>query len=160
LSVLATGDRNGQVQGLKSFPKADQPTAIALIFYSFRIMVAIGMFFLGLMVWTLVVWLKGQLSSESIYNNRLLLFAWITSIPLGYLATECGWIVREVGRQPWVIYGLLRTRDAASTLPVSVVAVSLLTFVVIYSSLFILFLIFATRIIRKGPDLTLLPPSS
>lgn len=159
LSVLATGDRHGQVQGLKSFPQADQPTAIPLIFYSFRIMVMIGMAFFGLMLWTLAAWLKGQLTSESICTHHWLLRAWIASIPLGYLATECGWIVREVGRQPWVIYGLLRTRDAASTLPVSVVAVSLLTFVVIYSSLFILFLIFAARIIRKGPDLTLMPPS-
>jgi cytochrome d ubiquinol oxidase subunit I len=159
LSVLATGDRHGQVQGLKSFPQDEQPSEIPLIFYSFRIMVAIGMAFLGLMLWTLVVWLKGQLSSRYICNNRLLLRAWIASIPLGYLATECGWIVREVGRQPWVIYGILRTRDAASTLPVSVVAVSLVSFVVIYSILLILFLVFAARIIRKGPDLTLIPRS-
>ena len=159
LSVLATGDRHGQVQGLKSFPKADQPPAIPLIFYSFRIMVVIGMVFFGLMLWTLVTWLRGQLTSESIHTHRWLLRAWIASIPLGYVATECGWIVREVGRQPWVIYGLLRTRDAASTLPVSVVAVSLVTFIVIYSSLFILFLFFAARILRKGPDLTLMPPT-
>jgi cytochrome d ubiquinol oxidase subunit I len=159
LSVLATGDRHGQVQGLKSFPQADQPPAIPLIFYSFRIMVVIGLIFMGLMVWTSVAWLKGQLSAESICTYRWLLRAWIASIPLGYLATECGWIVREVGRQPWVIYGLLRTRDAASTLPTSVVAVSLVTFVIIYSILFILFLIFAARIIRKGPDMTLMPPS-
>lgn len=159
LSVLATGVRYGQVQGLKSFPKADQPTAIALIFYSFRIMVAIGIVFLGLMLWTLVVWLKGQLSSASICNHRLLLRAWIASIPLGYVATECGWIVREVGRQPWVIYGLLQTRDAASTLPGSVVATSLVAFVAIYSIIFVLFLIFAARIIQKGPDLTLMPPT-
>jgi len=158
LSILATGDRHGRVQGLKSFPKDDQPTAVGLIFYSFRIMVVIGVAFLGLMLWTSVAWLKGQLSSGTIGNNRLLLRAWIASIPLGYLATECGWIVREVGRQPWVIYGLLRTRDAASSLPVSVVTVSLIAFVVIYSTLFILFLIFAARIIRKGPDLTLMPP--
>ena len=158
LSILATGDRHGQVPGLKSFPKADQPSAIPLIFYSFRVMVVIGVAFLGLMLWTLIAWLKGQLSSELICNNRLLLRAWIASIPLGYVATECGWIVREVGRQPWVIYGLLRTRDAASTLPMSVVAVSLLVFIVIYSMLFILFLIFAARIIRKGPDLTLMSP--
>jgi len=159
LSVLATGDRHGQVLGLKSFPQADQPPAIPLIFYSFRIMVGIGIALFGLTLWTLVVWLKGQLSAASICTHRWLLRAWIASIPLGYVATECGWIVREVGRQPWVIYGLLRTRDAASTLPVSVVAVSLVTFVVIYSSLFILFLIFAARILRKGPDLTLMPPS-
>lgn len=159
LSVLATGVRRGQVQGLKSFPKADQPTAIALIFYSFRFMVVIGIVFLGLMLWAMTVWLKGQLSSASICNHRLLLCAWIASTPLGYVATECGWIVREVGRQPWVIYGLLRTSDAASTLPVSVVATSLVAFVAIYSIIFVLFLIFAARIIRNGPDLTLMPPS-
>ena len=158
LSILATGDRHGQVPGLKSFPKADQPSAIPLIFYSFRVMVVIGVAFLGLMLWTLIAWLKGQLSSELICNNHLLLRAWIASIPLGYVATECGWIVREVGRQPWVIFGLLRTRDAASNLPMSVVAVSLLVFIVIYSMLFILFLIFAARIIRKGPDLTMMSP--
>lgn len=159
LSILATGDRNGQVHGLKSFPVDDQPTAIPLIFYSFRIMVASGMVLLGLMLWTLAAWLKGQLSSTNINHHRWLLRAWIASIPLGYVATECGWIVREVGRQPWVIYGLLRTRDAVSTLPASVVAVSLVTFVIIYSLLFVLFLIFAARIIRTGPDLTLMPPS-
>jgi cytochrome d ubiquinol oxidase subunit I len=159
LSVLATRDKHGQVQGLKSFPKADQPPAIALIFYSFRIMVGVGIFFLGLLLWTLVIWLRGQLKSVSIGNNRLLLSVWVASIPLGYVATECGWIVREVGRQPWIIYGLLRTRDAASTLPVSVVAVSLVSFLVIYGILFVLFLVFAARIIRKGPDLTLMPPS-
>ena len=158
LSILATGDRHGQVPGLKSFPKADQPSAIPLIFYSFRVMIVIGVAFLGLMLWTLIAWLKGQLSTELICNNRLLLRAWIASIPLGYVATECGWIVREVGRQPWVIFGLLRTRDAASTLPMSVVTVSLLVFIVIYSMLFILFLIFAARIIRKGPDLTMMSP--
>ncbi|MDD2659512.1 MAG: cytochrome ubiquinol oxidase subunit I [Methylococcales bacterium] len=159
LSVLATRDKHGQVQGLKSFPKADQPPAIALIFYSFRIMVGVGILFLGLLLWTLVIWLRGQLKSVLIGNNRLLLSVWVASIPLGYVATECGWIVREVGRQPWIIYGLLRTRDAASTLPVSVVAVSLVSFLVIYSILFVLFLVFAARIIRKGPDLTLMPPS-
>lgn len=158
LSILATGDPHGRVQGLKAFPIEDQPTAIALIFYSFRIMVTIGVFFFGLMLWTSAIWFKGQLSSESIGNHRLLLRAWIASIPLGFLATECGWIVREVGRQPWVLYGILRTRDAASALPASVVATSLFAFVMVYSILFVLFLIFAARIIRNGPDLSLAPP--
>lgn len=158
LSILATGELHGQVRGLKTFPKDDQPSTIALIFYSFRIMVTVGIFFLGLMLWSSAVWFKGQLSSESICNHRWLLWAWITSIPLGYLAAECGWIVREVGRQPWVIYGILRTRDAASSLPASVVATSLLAFIAVYSVLFVLFLIFATRIISNGPDLSLAPP--
>lgn len=159
LSILATGDPRGQVQGLKAFPKADQPPAIALIFYSFRTMVTVGLFFLGLMLWTSAAWLKGHLSSEAVGEQHMLLRAWVVSIPLGYLATECGWIVREVGRQPWVIYGILRTRDAASALPVSVVATSLIAFIAVYGVLFGMFLIFATRIIRKGPDLSLTPPS-
>lgn len=157
LSVLATGDRHGQVQGLTSFQPDDQPPAIGLIYYSFRIMVMIGFMLFGLMMWTTFVWLKGQFTADAIGNHRLLLRAWIAAIPLGYLATECGWIVREVGRQPWVIYGLLRTRDATSMLPASVVAASLLAFTAVYAVLFILFLIFAGRLIRKGPDLTLTP---
>lgn len=159
LSILATGKQHGQVQGLTSFAMADQPPMIPVIYYSFRIMAGIGIVLLGLMVWTSIVWLKGQLSSDTIGSKRLLLCAWIASVPLGYVATECGWIVREVGRQPWVIYGLLRTQDAASTLPGSVVMVSLVSFIAIYSVIFILFMLFAARIIRKGPDLTLLPPA-
>jgi cytochrome d ubiquinol oxidase subunit I len=157
LSVLATGEWHGQVQGLKAFQKGDQPPGIPLLFYSFRLMVLIGMYFLALMLWTSIAWMCGRLSVELIANNRLLLRAWIAAIPLGYLASECGWIVREVGRQPWVIYGILRTHDAASVLPASVVASTLLAFIVVYSILFVLFLIFASRIIRKGPDLTLTP---
>ncbi|MGR8932893.1 MAG: cytochrome ubiquinol oxidase subunit I [Gammaproteobacteria bacterium] len=159
LSFLASGDLHGRVQGLKAFPREDQPTAIALIFYSFRIMVVCGLAFFGLLLATSVFWAKGRLSSERIRNQRLLLRAWVASIPLGYLATECGWIVREVGRQPWAIYGVLRTRDAASNLPVPAVAASLTAFVAIYAILLLLFLIFAGRIIRNGPDLTLMPPS-
>ncbi|MGR9086693.1 MAG: cytochrome ubiquinol oxidase subunit I [Gammaproteobacteria bacterium] len=158
LSLLATHELHGKVYGLKSFPESDRPTAIPLIFYSFRIMVASGLFFLGLVLATSFLWLKEKFSVESLCRRRWLLFAWMASIPLGYLATECGWIVREVGRQPWVIHGLLRTRDAASTLPAPVVATSLGSFIVVYSILLVLFLMFAARILRKGPDLTLMPP--
>jgi len=152
LSVLATGSLDGQVIGLKSFPPADQPPAIPLIFYSFRIMVAIGFGLFALIIWTLVCWFKGQLTSQHIVKHRMLLYAWLASLPLGYLATECGWIVREVGRQPWVVYGILRTRDVASALPASAVFVSLISFVIIYAMLFMVFVVFAVRIIRKGPD--------
>ncbi|MFA6051106.1 MAG: cytochrome ubiquinol oxidase subunit I [Methylobacter sp.] len=153
LSVLATGSQDGRVTGLKSFPTADQPPAMPLIFYCFRIMAAIGFGFFALIAWTLVCWLKGQLTAEHIVKNRMLLYAWMASLPLGYLATECGWIVREVGRQPWVIYGVLRTRDVASALPASAVFVSLISFVVVYAMLFMVFVVFAIRIVRKGPDM-------
>ena len=72
---------------------------------------------------------------------------------MGYIATECGWVVREVGRQPWAVYGLLRTEHAVSHLPVPAVATSLLLFVAIYTLLLVLFLLFARRIIIKGPDI-------
>lgn len=153
LSVLATGSSDGQVIGLKSFPPADQPPVMPLIFYCFRIMAAIGFGLFALIIWTLVCWLKGQLTSERIVKSRMLLYAWIASLPLGYLATECGWIVREVGRQPWMIYGVLRTRDVASALPASAVFVSLVSFVIVYVMLFMMFVVFASRIIRKGPDM-------
>ncbi len=98
-------------------------------------------------------WLKGQLTPQHIAKNRMLLYAWMASLPLGYLATECGWIVREVGRQPWVIYGMLRTRDVASALPASAVFTTLISFVIVYTLLFMVFVVFAARIIRKGPDM-------
>jgi cytochrome bd ubiquinol oxidase subunit I len=72
---------------------------------------------------------------------------------LGYIATECGWIVREVGRQPWAVYGLLRTEAAVSTLPANAVATSLVLFAAIYALLLASFLLFARRIILAGPNL-------
>lgn len=161
LSILATAHLQGQVLGLNEFPYRDRPTAIGPIFYTFRVMVGIGFFFVGLMLWTASAWIKGKLTPERIGENRLLLRSWIVSIPLGYLATECGWMVRELGRQPWIVYGLLRTKDAASLLPVTSVAVSLAMFIAVYLSLLAVFIIFAVRIIREGPDLTLqLPPQT
>jgi cytochrome d ubiquinol oxidase subunit I len=128
-----------------------------LIFYCFRIMAAIGFGLFALIIWTLVCWFRGQLTPQHIAKNRRLLYAWLASLPLGYLATECGWIVREVGRQPWVIYGVLRTNDVASTLPASAVLVSLISFVIVYAMLFMVFVVFAARIIRKGPDMAEAP---
>jgi cytochrome d ubiquinol oxidase subunit I len=84
-----------------------------------------------------------------------LLWAWVASIPLGYVAVECGWTVREVGRQPWVIYGVMRTSEGASALPVSSVTATTALFVVAYAVLIVTFLYFARRIIVRGPDLEL-----
>ena len=82
-----------------------------------------------------------------------LLRGWVAFIPLGYLATECGWIVREVGRQPWVVYGLLRTEHAASHLPAPAVVTSLILYAVIYSLLLLTFILFARQIILTGPNI-------
>lgn len=79
-------------------------------------------------------------------------------MPLGYIAVELGWAVREVGRQPWLVYGLLRTSEGASQLPASSVIFSMAGYTLLYIVLAIAFFIFARRWLHKGPDLMLEPP--
>jgi cytochrome d ubiquinol oxidase subunit I len=155
LSLLATHSLTGQVTGLKAFPPQDQPPLLPLIYYCFRVMVAIGFWFFALMLWSGWLWLRQRLTAEAVGRHRVLLWAWVASIPLGYVAVECGWTVREVGRQPWVIYGVMRTSEGASALPVSSVTATTALFVVAYAVLIVTFLYFARRIIVRGPDLEL-----
>jgi cytochrome d ubiquinol oxidase subunit I len=157
LSLLATHSLEGKVTGLKAYPQADQPPALPLIYYAFRLMVAIGLWFFLLTGWSLWAWWRGKLTTEQVLKNRRLLMAWVATAPLGYLAVESGWVVREVGRQPWVIYGLLRTHDAASMLPAATVEASLVMYALIYTSLLTAFLTFAWRLLRRGPALA--PPA-
>ena len=158
LSFLATGTLTGQVKGLKDFAPRDQPPLLPLIFYAFRAMAAIGFAMFFLMLWTLWSWLRGRLHASNVAANIWLLRAWAVSIPLGYIAVDLGWTVREVGRQPWVIYGLLRTSQGASILPTATVAYSALGYLTIYVGLLATFILFAWRIVREGPDLTLAAP--
>ncbi len=148
------------VLGLKEWKPEDRPHLLGLIYYSFRIMIAIGFFFAGLMLLSVLQWLRGKLSPENITQQRLLLVAWIFAAPLGYIAVESGWIVRCVGRQPWTVYGQIRTVDAVSNVPASNVLTSLLSFSGVYTLLFCAALFFGSRIIRKGPNLNLPLPSS
>jgi cytochrome d ubiquinol oxidase subunit I len=121
-------------------------------------MIGIGFFFAGLMLWSVVQWLRGKLSLEHISEQRWLLRAWILAAPLGYIAVESGWIVRCVGRQPWSVYGLVRTADSVSNLPASNVLTSLLLFTGVYSFLFFSTLFFGSRILHQGPNLELPAP--
>lgn len=146
------------VRGLKEWRPEDRPHLVGLIYYAFRIMIAIGFFFAGLMLWTVFQWLRGSLAEEKIAQQTWLMRAWILAAPLGYIAVESGWIVRCVGRQPWILYGQIRTVDAASNLPATNVLVSLTGFAVVYTLLFIAALYFGSRIIRKGPNLDLPVP--
>jgi cytochrome d ubiquinol oxidase subunit I len=152
LSLLTTHTLTGQIRGLTEFPREDQPP-VAITYYAFRIMVAIGGALLILMLWTLGVWRKGGLDAARVSSQKWLLRAWMAALPLSYLAMETGWVTREVGRQPWVIYGLMRTGESASRIPAGTVAASLAAFALVYAFLAILFFIFAWRIIAKGPDL-------
>jgi cytochrome d ubiquinol oxidase subunit I len=151
LSLLITRSFTGEVKGLREFPVEDQPP-IWLPFYAFRIMLGLGFLFFFLMLWTLWAWRKGKLNPDRISGQKKLMVAWMAALPLSYLALECGWVAREVGRQPWIIYGVLRTQDAASVLPAWTVGSSLLVFAGVYSALFIVFLLFAWYILYKGPD--------
>lgn len=148
------------VQGLKEWPVNERPRMVGLIYYSFRVMSGIGFFLAGLMVWSLLQWLIGNLSPEKISQRKWLLRTWIFAAPLGYIAVESGWIVRCVGRQPWAVYKQVRTVDAASNLPASNVLTSLICFAVIYSTLLVAALYFGSRIIRRGPKLDLPLPHS
>ncbi len=148
------------VQGLKSWASADRPHMVGLIYYSFRIMVAIGLFFAGLMALTTLQWLRGKLADGAIQQQKWLLRTWIFAAPLGYIAVETGWIVRCVGRQPWTVYGELRTVDAASNLPAGEILFSLSGLMAMYSVFFVATLFFGRKIIRKGPSLDLALPEA
>jgi len=152
LSLITTHSLTGQVQGLKDIPPADRPP-LTINFYAFRIMVAAGSGLFALMLWTMWAWYRGRLRPDAAPAQKALLWCWVAAIPASYTAMETGWIVREVGRQPWIIYGLMRTSEGASALPASAVGSSMLVFSSIYAVLFILFLFFSWKVIKKGPDL-------
>ncbi|EKV02305.1 cytochrome bd-type quinol oxidase, subunit 1 [Leptolyngbya sp. PCC 7375] len=148
------------VLGLTEWTPENRPKMIGLIYYSFRIMIAIGFALAGLMAITVLQWLRGKLADNAIGQQKWLLRAWIFSAPLGYIAVESGWIVRCVGRQPWVMYGQIRTADGVSNLPAGEVLASLSTYAVVYTLLFSAALFFGRRIICQGPNLTLPLPQT
>ena len=127
-------------------------------FYAFRIMAGIGFALFVLMLWSGWAALSGRLQPAVISSQKMLLWAWVAAIPLGYIAVDMGWTVREVGRQPWIIYGLLRTSDGVSYLPVESVAFTTAGFFLMDSLMLTLFVLFAYRIVRSGPDFSLPVP--
>jgi cytochrome d ubiquinol oxidase subunit I len=146
------------VKGLKEWEPANRPHMIGLIYYSFRIMSGIGMFFAALMTVSAIQWLRGKLAAAAIAQQKWLMRAWILAAPLGYLAVETGWIVRCVGRQPWIVYGEMRTAESASNLPPGEILFSLVGLTSIYLVFLTAALFFGSRIIRKGPNLELPAP--
>ncbi len=144
LSMLAYHTPSATVKGLKDFPPEDRPP-VALTFIAFRIMVGLGFLFVLL---TGVGWLKRNKLMESPGYLKLMLFA----IPLPYIALQAGWIVTEVGRQPWIVYNLMRTRDAVSPIAASQVGFSLFTMVAVYTLLGAAGFYLIIKHIRKGPE--------
>jgi len=144
-SLILTHSFDGGVQGLKSVPPEDRPN-VPLVFWSFRVMVAIGMGMIFIALFALVLRRKDRL-----YENKWFLGLTVSFTPMGVIAVLAGWYVVETGRQPWVVQGLLRTSDVASLLPPERVLFSLIMFVIIYSLLLGVYLYFMGKLIRKGP---------
>lgn len=145
-SVLLTHTWNGQFPGLQEFPKADRPNAL-VVFWSFRIMVGLAVLMLLLGVWGAWLLVNGSIASTQVF----LRFAFAMG-PAGLLAILAGWITTEVGRQPWVVYGVMRTADAVSPLDAGQVAFTLSMLIVVYAFVFGAGTIYLVRIIGKGPE--------
>ncbi|MCW5746169.1 MAG: cytochrome ubiquinol oxidase subunit I, partial [Alphaproteobacteria bacterium] len=125
-SLILTHDWDGEIKGLKAWPPSDRPNAL-ILFWSFRVMVGIGLLMVGLGLWSLWQRWRGEL-----YAARWLHRAAIAMGPSGFVAVLAGWLTTEVGRQPYVVYGLLRTADAASPIAAPAVATSLAAFGIVY----------------------------
>jgi len=144
MSFITKGDWNAEVLGLKAWPVEDRPP-VTLVFFAFRIMVALGFLFVLL---TVIGWFKRNKLESSPMYLRIMLY----SIPLPYIAALLGWIVTEVGRQPWIVYRVLRTMDAGSPIAGSQVAVSLAAFIILYSLLGIIAFFLIIRHAKHGPE--------
>lgn len=144
LSWVATGDKDGIYRGLKDWPKEERPP-VAATFWSFRLMVGIG-FLLALV--SIVAWLKRNTPETSRGFLRFLIWC----IPLPYLALELGWTVTEIGRQPWIVYGVMKTTDAASRVAGYQVGLSLAAFTLVYTVLGIVCFYLIFKYARKGPE--------
>lgn len=143
LSFLAFSNFNAEVKGLNAFPAEDIPPVLPT-FLSFRTMVGLGTFFVLL---AFVAWRK----RENLAECPLLAKALMYGIPLPYLAIMAGWTLAEVGRQPWIVYGLMRTKDAVSPVPGSSVGLSLAAFVLVYSALGVVCIYLLRKYACLGP---------
>jgi cytochrome d ubiquinol oxidase subunit I len=148
LSLLLTHTLNGRVPGLKEFPREDRPNSL-VVYWAFRFMAGIGFIFLLIMLWAAVLWWRGRL-----FQNRPFLWSLVAVQPLGWLAVEMGWVTAEVGRQPWLIYNLVRTSQGISPIPAGNVIWSLSLFVVIFVSVGASYFYYVLKTLRAGPDLT------
>lgn len=154
LSLLATHSLEGQVTGLKDVPRENRPPNIPLLFWSFRIMIGIGTLYFLVMLWAVLLWRAGTLHRHRPFLKTLLVIH-----PLGFLAVETGWICTEVGRQPWLVYNLMRTAEGISPIPAGNVLWSLGLFLIIFAAIGSIYSYFILRMIQRGPDVSSPIPS-
>ncbi|MDB4911496.1 MAG: cytochrome ubiquinol oxidase subunit [Gemmatimonadetes bacterium] len=144
-SIWLTRSLHGTIGGLRNTPVDQQPRMV-LVFYSFKIMLALGMTMFTIAVISL--WLRWH---GRLYSARWFLRTLVVMTPSGVVATLGGWYMAEIGRQPFVITGMMRTADAVSPVPAATLLSTLIAFVCVYAVFFGAFLIFTLRLIRRGP---------
>jgi cytochrome d ubiquinol oxidase subunit I len=148
LSFLIYGTTNAEVKGLDQIPPDQRPTALPLLYYAYHIMAGLGTWFVLLMIVAAFLLWRGGL-----YSARWALWALLLSFPLPYIANTAGWMTAELGRQPWLIYGLMRTSEGYSnTVSASNGLFTLLGFMGLYALMGLLFTVLIYREISSGPE--------
>ncbi|MGC2855797.1 cytochrome ubiquinol oxidase subunit I [Novispirillum sp. DQ9] len=148
-AFILTHDWDGEVRGLDAFPREDWPP-VGVVFFSFRVMVALGMLMAAVALLALVLRPKGRL-----FRTRSFLRLLLACGPAGFVAILAGWVTTEVGRQPWLIYGLMRTSDGASPVSAGQVGTSLAVFVVVYTVVFGAGTYYVLRLMGQPVDVAL-----
>ena len=146
-SFVASGNWTSRETGLEEFPREDRPPVL-IPFFGFRVMVAMGLIMLAVSWWGNLLRLLGRLET-----TRWFLWCTFLAFPTGFIAVLAGWFTAEVGRQPWVVYGLLRTRDAVTpSLTTDTVLFSLLAYIAVYTLLGSFGVYYIYKLLREGPN--------
>lgn len=147
-SLILTHSLDGQFPGLSEYAPEDRPNS-TIVFWSFRIMVGLGLLMVVLGIWGLWRRWRGRLFDE---NSMFLRFAMLMG-PSGLIAILAGWFTTEIGRQPWIIYGVMRTRDAVSDHSALALSTTLIVFIVMYFGVFGTGVSYMLRLVAKGPEI-------
>jgi len=145
-SLVFGNEAEEELRGLDDFPASERPP-VGIVFWAFRIMVGMGLIMVALGLWGALAWLTKALDKSRWYHRALVLAA-----PSGFIAVLAGWIAAEVGRQPYVVYGVMRTADAVSPVTAGSVATSLLFFIIVYAIVFSAGALYILRLMAKGPE--------
>ncbi len=145
-SLILTHKMNGLFAGLKSVPASERPP-VKIVFFAFRIMLAIGFFMIGAALLGAFLWWRGTLFETRWYLRAMAQCWWI-----GFVAVISGWVVTETGRQPWIVYGIQKTADATSPVPGATIAGTLALFVLVYGVVFSFGIYYINRLIVHGPS--------
>jgi cytochrome d ubiquinol oxidase subunit I len=144
-ALILTREYNGLFKGLKDFPREDRPP-VTTVFWSFRVMVGLGIVMILLAAAGALQWVRGRL-----FRPGRLMRVFALTWPIGFIAVLAGWFTTEVGRQPWLATGVLRTADAVSPVGAAQVATSLALFVLVYGVIFTAGIVYINRLLEKGP---------